>query len=158
MNKYLVEPNIQAVILLGLAMLLGVLALTVPRAYRKLMGKLRMRRRNRFNRRVGEALEDVFVNAVSQASAPREVINVYGEKVIEPPRITIEDARQLYARLAHLGFWGLHPRKFTPIKTDEDLHELKERLKSVRAAREASNKSFDTMLDDLATQLNLKGA
>ena len=119
-----------------------------------------MRRRNRFNRRVGEALEDVFVNAVSQASAPREVINVYGEKVIEPPRITIEDARQLYARKmgASQVSGDYIPCKFTPIKTDEDLHELKERLKSVRAAREASNKSFDTMLDDLATQLNLKGA
>jgi hypothetical protein len=87
----------------------------------KLMGYRAMKKRARLTKEVCEIIEDQIVNGLSEAIASK--------------RITIDDARQLYGKFAHLGFWGLHPRKFTPKKTPEELHELKERLKAKRQAR-----------------------
>lgn len=84
------------------------------------MGKRTMKKRAKLSKEVCEIIEDRIVCGLSEA--------------ISSKRITIDEARQLYARFAHLGFWGLHPRKFTPIKTPEDLQELKERLQAKRKA------------------------
>ena len=101
---------------------------------KKMMGKIKMRRKLQLTKDVCEIIEDKFVDGLTEA--------------IDSKRLNLEDARQLYARLAHLGFWGLHPRKFTPKKTREDLDELKAKLKAQRTARSNSNGKTTTSIVD----------
>lgn len=114
----------------------------------KLLGKAlrisKMRKRAKLSKEVCEIIEDHMVNAFNEAIASK--------------RITIDEGRELYARFARLGFWGLHPRKFTPRKTGEELDALKETLRAKKAAREASKKQstmsvVDKLLDGLDAEL-----
>jgi hypothetical protein len=111
---------------------------------RLLMGTTKMPERTKLSKEVCEIIEDKFVDGLTEAIAAK--------------RLTIEEARQLYARLAHFGFWGLHPRKFTPKKTQEDLDALKAQLLAARSAREISNSQptvsiVDKLLDGVEADL-----
>ena len=122
--------------------LVCVIVVLCAQLFGRLMGKRRMKKRARLTQEVREIIEDHFVDGLTEA--------IYSK------RMSIEEARELYAKIAHWGFWGLHPRKFVPKKTPEELEELKEKLKARRAAREKANRSFDDMLEAMATEL--KGA
>lgn len=105
----------------------GLTAYGIERLFKAMMGKLKMRKQAKLTKEVCEIIEDRIVCGLSEA--------------INSKRITIDEARIWYGRFAHLGFWGLHPRKFQPKKTALDLAELKEKLKAARSAREASKDS-----------------
>lgn len=107
-------------------------------------GNLKMKKRAKLSKEVCLIIEDHVTEAFSTA--------------ISEKWITIDEARQLYARFARLGFWGLHPRKFAPKKSELDLTELKQRLQESKAAREASKKKstmsiVDKLLEGLDTEL-----
>lgn len=75
------------------------------------------------------------------------------QEAIAADLISIEDARKVYAKYSAIGFWGLHPRKFDAGSTPLQRAELKERLKEVKAARDAARQkpeskktSFDKLL------------
>jgi len=110
----------------------------IKKAYTGLKRAREMKKRAKLSKEVREIIEDHIVCAFSEAIASK--------------RITLDDARELYAKYAHLGFWGLHPRKFVPKKTKLDLEELKQQLKEKRAAREASNNqpsALDKLLEGI---------
>lgn len=126
---------------IGVAVLI-VLAAYLPSALHKLMGKYRMRKREKriqalrdmLGPEAMELLEDHLTDVITNA--------VYAK------RIDDDQARIIYSRLAYgTGLWGLHPRKFSPTKRPEDLEKLKEQLGARRTARETERKAIiDNML------------
>lgn len=126
---------------LGLAIVVGMSAYYAPKLYNLLLGNMRMRKRAMLSQDVREIIEDHFVSALSES--------------IDAKRITIDEARSLYAKFAHLGFWGLHPRKFVPKKTALDLAVLKEELQKRRLARATNGQSsIDLLLEKMAVELS----
>lgn len=124
------------------AIAVGTLTFCVLKLLMKVRGIIKMRRRKKFSKEVIEVLEDQFVEGMSRA--------------IDEGKITIEEARQLYAKIAHFGFWGLHPRKFTPRKTPEQLAELKQQIKERLAAKTNGNATpvVAKLLDGVVSELN----
>ena len=140
MDQYLTEPSTAAIALLTAAVVLGVLLYAIPTAYKKLMGKYQMRKREKRIKALRELLGNDFMQVLED-----HICDVFTEAVYTK-RISDDQARIIYADLAHrTGLWGLHPRKFSPNKTPEALQKLKEQLKARRIARES--------VDDLAAEL-----
>lgn len=140
------SPFVQACAFVGAALILACVLYTIEMLARDLMGSWKMRKRAKRTKEVLEIVEDLVVDGLTEA--------------IENKRVTLDEARVLYARIAHLGFWGLHPRKFAPKKSREDLFELKERLLAARSARENSksksiqtSKVMDKLMDGLEDEL-----
>lgn len=143
---------IAAFCLVAAAVVCGVCVHFIAAIYNRLMGKWAMAKRAKLTQDVREIIEDCLVEGLSEA--------------IESKRINIEEARQLYARMAHFGLWGLHPKKFSPKITSEDLADLKERLKAKRVNGNGhaptaklpepttTTSLVDKMFDGLAADLN----
>jgi hypothetical protein len=124
-----------------MAIIVGMSVYYIPKLHSMLLGKWAMRKRAKLTQEVREIIEDSFVSGLSEA--------------INSKRISIDDARILYAKLAHLGFWGVQPRKFVPKKTALDLAVLKEELKAKRAARVNNGESsVDKLLAKMAVELS----
>jgi len=130
-NHVDVAVGVSAIIIIGVAVALGVTMHYAWNVIVRLMGKWKMKQRAKFLAKVREAVEDCVVEGLSEG--------IYNK------RIAIEDAREVYAMLARFGFWGLHPRKFSPKKTPEELQALKMQLATKRAANGATkSKSTST--------------
>ena len=124
---------------IGAAVVVGTGIYYASKSMGYLRGKLRMRYKIKFRKDVLEVIEDCFCDGLTEA--------------IEAKRITLEEARQMYAKLAHLGFWGLHPRKFTPKKTAEDFAKLKQAIKERRSAKSSSEASVAKLLEGVLAEL-----
>jgi len=147
---------------LGLSIVLGFAMHYAIAGTQKIWGNYKMKKRAKMSQEFRELLEDYIVEALSVALTPYEVKGPDGKMVVRPPVITLDEARVFYSKMAHLGFWGLHPRKFTPKKTPEELDLLKQQLKANKAARAANKSSSktasassiaDKMLDGIDAEL-----
>ncbi len=152
------QPTEYVAVAIFVTVAVGVAVQDTYRWLKKVRGNYMRKKRARLSREVREIIEDNFVETLSTLLEPHEVIGMGGKKVIIPPKITIEQARVEYAKMAAQGFWGLHPTKFDKRKTPEDLHELKVRLQEQRAIRQSSKKppayNAAELLDDLEAELN----
>lgn len=110
---------------LGVAVLLGVSLHYSVNGIRKLWGVHKMKKRARLSKEVCTIIEDNVVCAISRA--------------IELKHITIEDGRVLYSKFATLGFWGLHPRRFSPEPSIEAMQVLKEQLRVKHGKKSTSS-------------------
>ena len=148
-STYGPETQQALVALVGLyvAGTIGACVYFVPKLYKKLLGKIMGKKRAKMKALIADILGEEFKEVVEDRFVAM-ISNALTEK-----RITIDDARMIYAYYGHLGFWGLHPRKFQPVKTGLDLQELKEELrkKHPKANGKASNERVDAFMQELNT-------
>jgi hypothetical protein len=92
---------------------LGALLVIATRWLARLTGKLAMAVKEKLGKAIVEIVEDAFVNGLDEA--------------VTAGRLSANDARIAYSKIAHVGFWGLHPRKYSPPPPDPE--QVKENIR-----------------------------